>query len=129
MAIFLDLLGILKSQIWSLYILSFFIALQHAAVLSISMQHMTFVPLSGASSWREWATLCYFTMAELLIHRKREVCEQFFLRGRYPTNSLIIHEMSIFYHNFVVVHPIPLILVPKHSLFEGLSNNMFHECF
>ena len=69
----LDLLGMFRSQIWSLYILSLFIALQHAAVLSISMQHMIFVPLSSASSWREWATLCYFTMAEILIHMKREV--------------------------------------------------------
>ena len=48
----LDLLDMFRSQIWSLYILSLFIALQHAAVLSISMQHMIFVPLSSASSWR-----------------------------------------------------------------------------
>ena len=34
------------------------------------------------------------------------------------TNSLIIREMSICYHNFVVVHPIPLILIPKDSLFN-----------
>ena len=34
--------------------------------------------------------------------------------------------MSICYHNFVVVHPIPLILIPKDSLFKGLSNDMFH---
>ena len=67
MAIFLDILGMLKS----LYVFNHF-----SLLYSISMQHKIFVSLSSASSWREWATLCYFTMAELLIHMKREVCEQ-----------------------------------------------------
>ena len=41
--------------------------------------------------------------------------------------SLIIHEIYNMYSHFVVIHPLPLILLPNESLVQMLSNICFYQ--
>ena len=67
-----DLPGMFRSLLLIVHSILFTAAMAH----DISLQHKPFVPKSSASTWREWATLCYFTMAKLLADSKREVHKQ-----------------------------------------------------
>ena len=42
--------------------------------------------------------------------------------------TTLIHEIYNMYRNFVITHPLPLILLPNESLVQMLSNVCFMAC-